>query len=80
MIQTVEAKVLMRVMTIQELMDTYERLSEDDQDDFFDLLKKKRIEIVRARITADIEASRREFAEGKCRVMTPEEIIREAFS
>ena len=80
MTQTVEAKVLTRAVTIKELMEAYERLSEDEQEDFFDLLKKKRIEIGRSRITADIEESRRDYAAGRARVATPKEIIEEAYS
>ena len=69
-----------KTLSAEEWMVAFERLSEDEQEDLYDLLKKKRIEIGRGRIQADIEASRREVAEGKCRVMTPGEIIREAQS
>jgi len=69
-----------QTLSADEVMEAFARLSEDEQEDLYDLLKKKRIEMGRARIQADMDQARRELTEGKCRVMTPEEIIREALS
>lgn len=67
-----------QTLSADEVMDAFVRLSEDEQEDLFDLLKKKRIETGRARIQADMDQARRELAEGNCRAMTPDEIIRQA--
>ena len=69
-----------QTLSISDVMEAYEKLSEDEQEDLFDLMKSKRIEMGRARIQADMDQARQELAEGKCRSMTPEEIIREALS
>lgn len=69
-----------QTVSIHDVMEAYEKLSEDEQEDLFDLMKKKRIEMGRARIQADMDQARQERAEGKCRAMTPQEIIREALS
>ncbi len=69
-----------QTFTIQDVLDAVEKLSEDDQEDFYEQMRIKRIEIGRARVQADMDEARRELAEGHHRVMTAEEIVREAVS
>ena len=67
-----------QTFTIQDVLDAVEKLSEDEREEFYEQMKIKRIEIGRARIQADMDEARRELAAGNHRVMTAEEIVREA--
>lgn len=57
-----------------------ELLSLDEQESLLELLQRRLIERRRAVLAREIEEARREFREGKSRVMTPSEIIAEAMA
>ena len=67
-----------QTFTIQDVLDAVEKLSEDEREEFYEQMKIKRIEIGRACIQADMDEARCELAAGNHRVMTAEEIVREA--
>jgi hypothetical protein len=60
-----------------EVLDAAERLPIDAQEELVSILRKRLAAHGRQRILADILESRRDFEEGKCRPMTPDEIMRE---
>ncbi len=69
-----------QTLSAEELMVAFERLSEDEQEDLYDLMRRKRTEANAMRLLAIADVVHREYAEGKCVVATPAEIIREALS
>jgi hypothetical protein len=62
---------------LDEVLDAAERLPLDAQEELVSILRRRLAEHGRERILADILESRKEFAEGKCRPATPDEIMRE---
>ncbi len=69
-----------QTVTIHDVMGAYEKLSEDEQEDLFDLMKKKRREANENRILAAAEEVRKEYEAGNYRVLTPDQIVNEMFS
>jgi len=55
-------------------------LSLEEQESLLELLQRRLIERRRIVLARKIEEARREFREGKSRVMTPSEIIAEAMA
>lgn len=58
----------------QEIIDSIENLSLEDQDYLFDLIKKRRIEKRRLEIAHNAETIIKDFQEGKVKKGTAEEI------
>ena len=65
------------VMALDEVLDAAERLPLDAQEELVAILRKRLAERGRERIVNDILEARQEFAAGKCRPATPDEILRE---
>ena len=63
-----------------EAVEAIEKLDEEERDALYDLLKKRRSEANEKRILAAAEEVRRDYAQGRCAVATPAEIMREALS
>ena len=66
--------------SISEILEAADHLSVEDQAMLVELLHKRWIERERQRLAAEIAESEREFAEGRTKVGTPEEIMREILS
>ncbi len=66
--------------SFSDVLDAAEELDSDSQLELIAVLKRRLAERGRARVIADVKKARREFAEGRCQVMTPTEIVREALS
>jgi hypothetical protein len=62
---------------LDEVLDAAEKLPLDAQEELVALLRKRLAARGRERILADIRESQEEFAAGKCRAATPDEILRE---
>jgi hypothetical protein len=67
-------------MSFADVVDAASNLSLDEQESLMEILRQRMIEKGRERILADIEASRRDYREGRARIGTPEEIVKELFS
>lgn len=65
---------------VAKIIHEVEKLTEDEREEFFEILRQKDLEKRRAEIAREIEEADREFAEGKTRRMTPAEIMSEALS
>ena len=63
-----------------EVIEAVESLSIPEQEALVGIFKRRLIDAGRERITAEIEESRREFAEGKGGVMTPQQMMDEVLS
>jgi hypothetical protein len=54
-----------------------ERLSPEEQQDLVEILQRRLAEAGRQRVAADVQAARREFAAGKTKAASLQEILRE---
>ena len=69
-----------QTLSVDEVMEAFEKLGEEERDTLYALLRKRRSEANEKRLLAVAEEVRRDFADGKCKVMTAEEIVREIYS
>lgn len=67
-------------MPFEEVLDAADRLDPDEQAELVAILRRRLAEHGRQRLIAEVEESRREFAAGKCRPTTVDDLIREALS
>lgn len=63
-----------------QALDAVEVLSPEEQEDLLLIVRRRLAEAGRQRLLANIEEARREYAEGKARVMSVDEIMREITS
>jgi len=62
-------------MTLQEIIDQVESLSIEDQDQFFDLIRKRRIENRRAEILANAQEVMEAFKNGTAKRGSVDDLI-----
>ncbi|MDJ1173447.1 hypothetical protein [Roseofilum capinflatum] len=62
-------------MKLQELIDSIEQLSIEEQDYLFELIRKRRIEQRRLEIAANTEALKQEFKQGSAKRGTVDDLI-----
>lgn len=62
-------------MKMQELINSIEQLSIEDQDYLFELIRKRRIEQRRLEIAANAEMLKQEFKQGSAKRGTVEDLI-----
>ncbi|MDY6804874.1 MAG: hypothetical protein SXA11_13845 [Cyanobacteriota bacterium] len=65
----------MTITSFQEIIDSIEQLSFDEQDYLFELIKKRRIEKRRSEIAADAKATLECFRQGKAKKGSIEDLI-----
>jgi|GEM_PF-3592612 len=66
-----------KALLFWEVIEAVESLSIPEQEALVGIFKRRLVDAGRERITAEIEESRREYAEGKGKVMTPQQIMDE---
>ena len=66
-----------QVMAFGEVLEAADQLSPEDQQALVAILSRRLAQAGRQRVAADIQEARQEFAEGRCRSATPEELMRE---
>ncbi len=69
-----------KALSLTDVLEAIDGLSEEDREELYELTRVRRIEAFRDRLEFDIAQSRKDFAEGKCVAMTPQQIIDEALS
>jgi len=67
-------------LPFRDVLDAIEQLSSDEQDTLIDIVQKRRSEKARQRLIAEVEASRKEFEEGRGKTGSVEDIIKEILS
>jgi hypothetical protein len=67
-------------MPLEELAEVVERLADDDHEALFEKMKRRRREAFENRVLAAAEEIQREYAGGKYKVSTPQELVDEIFS
>ena len=65
----------MTITSFQEIIDSIEQLSFDEQDYLFELIKKRRIEKRRSEIAADAKVTLEAFKQGKAKKGSVEDLI-----
>ncbi len=67
----------MTTTNLGQVLEAANQLPLEEQEDLIDILRKKIREVHRANIIRDIWETQQEFSQGKCPVLTPEELIKE---
>lgn len=65
----------MSMISFQEIIDSIEKLSIDEQDYLFELIKKRRIEKRRLEIAADAQAILKSLKEGTAKIGSVDDLI-----
>jgi len=65
-------------MPFAEVLEAADHLSPDEQEELIAILHRRLALAARKQLVADVQDARREFAEGKCKPATPDEIMRES--
>lgn len=63
-----------------EVLESADRLSLDEQETLTDILHRRRIDYQRAELVKDIQYAQQEFKEGKCKPVTSSELMKEILS
>lgn len=67
-------------MPFAEIVEAADQLSLDEQETLIAILHRRLAQAGRRRLVEEIREAEQEFAQGGCRPMTPEEIVREILS
>ncbi|MEM8720114.1 MAG: hypothetical protein AAGE84_12485 [Cyanobacteria bacterium P01_G01_bin.39] len=63
-----------------DILEAAEQLSVEDREDLIRILQNRLREQKRADVISDVRESEREFAQGKCQPVTPEQLMKEILS
>ena len=66
--------------TFTAIVDAADRLSPEDQENLIDILQKRLRDRRRSELVNDVREAQQEFAEGKCQVVTPAQLMEEILS
>jgi hypothetical protein len=62
-------------LTFDELLEAVEDLPDDAQAQLADVIRRRLAERGRQRVIDEVRRGRKEFAEGKCSVTTPDDLV-----
>jgi hypothetical protein len=68
---------MMQILQFGEVLEAADHLSAEEQEELIAILQKRKALAARRQLVVDIQDAEREFAEGKCKPATPDEIMRE---
>jgi hypothetical protein len=63
-----------------DLLDAADRLSLDEQETLVEILQRRMVEHRREELAKEIQEAEREYQAGRCRPVTPEELMGEVLS
>jgi hypothetical protein len=66
-----------QVLPFGEVLEAADLLSFDEQEELIAVLHRRLAQAARARLAAEVQETRQEFAEGRCSSKTPDELMRE---
>jgi hypothetical protein len=66
--------------TFAEILEAAEQLPLEDQENLIHILKNRLREQKRAELVKDVNEAQKEFAQGQCKPVTPEQIMEEILS
>lgn len=64
-------------MPFGEVLEAADQLSPEEQEELIAILHRRLAQAGRQQLTAEIQEARQEFADGQCRPVTPDELMRE---
>ena len=67
-------------LPFREVLDAFEQLTSDEQDSLIAIVQKRKAENARLRLIAEVEASRKEYQEGKCKTSSVDDLMKEILS
>ncbi|MDP8238602.1 MAG: hypothetical protein P9X24_05900 [Candidatus Hatepunaea meridiana] len=67
-------------MTFNNVLESVDRLSLDEQETLMEVLHRRIIEHKRSKLAREIQSARQEFQEGSCQPATPSELMKEILS
>ncbi len=67
-------------MTFNDVLESADKLSLDEQETLTEVLHRRLIEHRRAELAKEIQNAQQEFQEGSCRPATPSELMKEILS
>ena len=70
----------MTQITFATILDTTDQLSLEDQENLIDILQKRLRDHRRAELVQEVQQAQQEFAQGQCKIATPQQIIEEILS
>ncbi|OQX12750.1 MAG: hypothetical protein BWK80_43425 [Desulfobacteraceae bacterium IS3] len=71
---------MQHINSFGEVLEAADKLSPEDQETLIDILSRRVADYRRAELIKNIEEARKEFREGRCKVATPDEIMKEILS
>jgi hypothetical protein len=69
--------IMSQELSFGEVLDAADHLSRDEQEELVAILNRRLADARRRQLIADVEESRREFAEGRCVPTTVDDLMRE---
>ncbi len=66
--------------TFADILEAAEQLPLEDQENLIHILKNRLTEQKRVELVRDVQETEKEFTQGKCQSMTPEQIMEEILS
>ena len=66
--------------TFAEILEAAEQLPPEEQENLIHILKNRLREQKRAELVKDVNEAQKEFAQGQCKPVTPEQIMEEILS
>jgi hypothetical protein len=66
--------------TFAEILEAADQLPLEEQENLIDILLKRLRDRRRANLVKDVQEAQKEFAEGKCQPVTPEQLMEEILS
>jgi hypothetical protein len=70
----------MTQITFATILDAADQLPLEDQESLIDILQKRLRDHRRAELVQEVEQAQQEFAQGQCKIATPQQIIEEILS
>lgn len=60
-----------------QVLEAADQLSPEEQQELIDILHRRLVQTGRQRLVSEVQEARQEFAEGRCRPATADELMRE---
>ena len=70
----------MTQITFATILDAADQLPLEDQENLIDILQKRLRDHRRAELVQEVQQAQQEFAQGQCKIATPQKIIEEILS
>lgn len=66
--------------TFAEILEAADQLPPEDQENLIEILQKRLRDHRRTSLVKDVQEAQKEFSEGKCRTVTPAQLMEELLS